>query len=146
MKKFLLLIAAVSISLGAMAQKGKVTSASIISIREFLIKQKRILIRLLQMRPRKTGSTLILQKGKFARHLLNLKILKFKAFYADPLAEAYTAYEKAIELDPKGGIKRKLLQVQVYNSLAVIFIIREVQDLKQKIMQEPFNHLRHRLR
>ncbi len=44
---------------------------------------------------------------------------KFKAFYADPLAEAYASYEKALELDPKGTAKKKLITGMVYNTLAI---------------------------
>ena len=32
------------------------------------------------------------------------------------------AYEKAMELDPKGGIKKKIITSMIYNSLAVDFI------------------------
>ena len=41
-------------------------------------------------------------KGKLCQAIFKSDNPKFKAFYADPLAEAYAAYEKAMELDPKG--------------------------------------------
>ncbi len=46
-------------------------------------------------------------KGKLCQAAFKSENPKFKAFYADPLAEAYVAYEKAMELDPKGSIKKK---------------------------------------
>ncbi len=36
----------------------------------------------------------------------------------DPLAEAYASYEKAMQLDPKGGTKKKIITLMIYNSLA----------------------------
>jgi tetratricopeptide (TPR) repeat protein len=58
-------------------------------------------------------------KGKLCQASYDSKDPKFNAFYADPLQEAYTAYEKAMELDPKGGIKKKIITGMVYNTLAV---------------------------
>ena len=43
----------------------------------------------------------------------------FKSYFTDPLGEAYAAYEKSIELDPKGGAKKRIITGMVYNSLAL---------------------------
>ena len=58
-------------------------------------------------------------KGKLAQAVFKSDNPKFKEFYTDPLGEAYTAYEKSMELDPKGGTKKKIITGMVYNSLAL---------------------------
>jgi len=58
-------------------------------------------------------------KGKLCQATFNSDNPKFQAFYPDPLIEAYASYEKAIELDPKGTIKKKIITNMIYNSLAV---------------------------
>jgi tetratricopeptide (TPR) repeat protein len=119
MKKFLLLIAAVSISFGVMAQKGKVTSALSYIDQGILDKAKENLDQALANESTMNWFNTYFAKGKLCQACYESANPKFKAFYADPLAEAYAAYEKAIELDPKGGIKKKIITGMVYNSLAV---------------------------
>jgi tetratricopeptide (TPR) repeat protein len=58
-------------------------------------------------------------KGKLCQASYKSDNPTFKAYYADPLGEAYTSFEKAIELDTKGGIKKKIITSMIYNSLAV---------------------------
>jgi tetratricopeptide (TPR) repeat protein len=121
MKKFLLLIAAVSISFGVMAQKGKVTSALSYIDQGILDKAKEALDQALTNEATSNWFNTYFAKGKLCQASFASENPKFKSLYADPLDEAYTAYEKALELDPKGGIKKKIITGMVYNSLAVNF-------------------------
>jgi tetratricopeptide (TPR) repeat protein len=121
MKKVLLLIAAVSISFGVMAQKGKVTSALSFIDQGSLDKAKEALDQALANESTSAWFNTYFAKGKLCQATFKSDNPKFKTLYADPLEEAYTAYEKAIELDPKGGMKKKIITGLVYNSLAVDF-------------------------
>ena len=119
MKKFFLLIAAVSISFGVMAQKGKVTSALNYIDQGILDKAKENIDQALTNESTMNWFNTYFAKGKLCQATFESENPKFKAFYTDPLAEAYTAYEKAMELDPKGTVKKKIITGMVYNSLAV---------------------------
>ncbi len=119
MKKFLLLVAAVSISFGVMAQKGKVTSALSYIDQGILDKAKDAIDQALTNESTSAWFNTYFAKGKLCQASFESDNPKFNAFYPDPLAEAYASYEKAMELDPKGGIKKKLITGMVYNSLAV---------------------------
>jgi len=92
MKKFLLLIAAVSISLGAMAQKGKVTSALSYIEQGTLDKAKENIDQALANEATANWFNTYFAKGRLAQASFDSKDPKVKAFYADPLAEAYAAY------------------------------------------------------
>jgi tetratricopeptide (TPR) repeat protein len=119
MKKFFLLIAAVSISLVAMSQKGKVTSALSYIDQGLLDKAKEAVDQALVNESSANWFNTYYAKGKLCQACFDSENPKFKEYYADPLAEAYTAYEKAMELDPKGSIKKKIITTTTYNSLAV---------------------------
>ncbi len=119
MKKIFLLIAVVSISLGAMSQKGKVTSALSYIDQGMLDKAKDALDQALANDATSNWPNTYFAKGKLCQAVFESDNPKFKAFYADPLAEAYTSYEKSMELDPKGQMKKKIITGMIYNSLAV---------------------------
>jgi tetratricopeptide (TPR) repeat protein len=119
MKKFFLLLAAVSISFGAMAQKGKVTSALSYIDQGFLDKAKDALDQASANEATANWFNTYFAKGKLAQATFASKDPKLSALYADPLAEAFAAYEKAMELDPKGTVKKKILTGSIYNTLAV---------------------------
>jgi tetratricopeptide (TPR) repeat protein len=119
MKKFFLLIAAVCISFGAMAQKGKVTSALSYIDQGLLDKAKEAIDQALVDEKSKDWFNTYFAKGKLCQASFESENPKFNAFYPDPLEEAYVAYEKAMELDPKGTMKKKIITNMVYNSLAV---------------------------
>ncbi len=121
MKKFFLLIATISISLGAMSQKGKVTSALSLIEQGSLDKAKEALDQAMLDEKSKDWFNTYFAKGKLCQASFESDNPKFKTFYADPLEEAYSAYEKAMELDPKGTMKKKIITGLVYNSLAVNF-------------------------
>jgi tetratricopeptide (TPR) repeat protein len=119
MKKFFLLIAAVSISFGAMAQKGKVTSALSYIDQGILDKAKEALDLALANEATANWFNTYFAKGRLCQATFDSKDPKIVAYYADPLGEAYAAYQKAMELDPKGTIKKKILTGSIFNKLAV---------------------------
>jgi tetratricopeptide (TPR) repeat protein len=119
MKKFFVLLAVVSISLGVMAQKGKVTSALSYIDQGILDKAKDAIDQALTNESTINWFNTYFAKGKLCQATFESKDPKFNAYYADPLEEAYTAYQKALELDPKGSVKKKMITGMVYNSLAV---------------------------
>ena len=119
MKKLFLLIAVIGISLGVMAQKGKVTSALSYIDQGLLDKAKEALDAALVNESSKDWFNTYFAKGKLCQATFESENPKFKAFYSDPLDEAYTSYEKAIELDPKGAIKKRIITNMIYNSLAL---------------------------
>ena len=119
MKKFFLLIAAISISFAAMSQKGKVTSALSFIDQGVLDKAKEAIDQALVNEKSKDWFNTYFAKGKLCQAVFESDNPKFKEFYAEPLQEAYASYEKSIELDPKGSVKKRIITNMVYNSLAV---------------------------
>lgn len=119
MKKLFLLITAITISFAAMSQKGKVTSALSYIDQGILDKAKENLDQALLDESTSTWFNTFFAKGKLCQASYQSDNPKFKAFYTDPLQEAYTSFEKAMELDPKGTIKKKIITQTMYNSLAV---------------------------
>jgi tetratricopeptide (TPR) repeat protein len=119
MKKVFLLLAVICISAGLFAQKGKVTSALTLIEQGTLDKAKEALDQAMAHPKSMNWFNTYFAKGKFCQAVYNSDNPKFKEFCTDPLAEAYAAYEKAIELDAKGGIKKRIITGMVYNSLAL---------------------------
>jgi tetratricopeptide (TPR) repeat protein len=119
MKKFFLLIAALSISLVAMSQKGKVTSALNFIDDGNLDKAKTALDEAVTNEKSKNWDNTYFALGKLCQAVYTSDNPKFKDYYKDPLAEAYAAYQKALELDTKGSMKKKMITNMVFNSLAV---------------------------
>jgi tetratricopeptide (TPR) repeat protein len=118
MKKLFLLIAIISISLGAIAQKGKVTSAQSFIDQNMLDKAKEAIDQALTDEKSMNWSNTFFVKGKLCQKIYEADNPKYNEFYTDPLAEAYTSYEKAMQLDDKGGMKKKILAGLIYNALA----------------------------
>ena len=121
MKKFFLLIAAVSISIVTMSQKGKVTSALGFIDQGNLDKAKEAIDQALQDEKTMTWPNTFFAKGKLCQATFKSDNAKFKEFYTDPLGESLAAYEKAMELDPKGSIKKKIITGMIYTDLAMDF-------------------------
>jgi len=119
MKKFFLFVAALCITFGALAQKGKVTGAQSFLEQGILDKAKENIDLALTNESTISFPNTYFVKGKLCQACFESKDPKFNAFYADPLAEAYAAYEKSMELDPKGSMKKKIITSLTYNSLAV---------------------------
>jgi len=119
MKKLVLLIAVICISAGAFAQKGKVTSATTFIEQGELDKAKEALDQAMTDPKSMNWTNTFFAKGQLAQAVFKSDNPKFKELYTDPLSEAYGAYEKSMELDPKGGAKKKIITGMVYNSLAL---------------------------
>ena len=119
MKKVLLLTAVICISTGVFAQKGKVTSAMTLIEQGTLDKAKEALDQAMTHPKSMNWFNTYFAKGKLCQAVFKSENPAFKAFYTDPLGEAYSAYEKAMELDTKGGIKKRIITGMVYNSLAL---------------------------
>ena len=132
MKKFFLLIAAVTISFGAIAQKGKVTSALNYIDQGILDKAKEAIDLALANESTANWFNTYFAKGRLCQATFQSKDPKINTLYADPLAEAYTAYEKAMELDPKGTVKKKIITGSIFNNLAVDFYNQGSQRFEAK--------------
>ncbi|MCX6329302.1 MAG: hypothetical protein NTZ85_07305 [Bacteroidia bacterium] len=111
MKKNFLPIAIVSISFAAMSQKSKVKSALSYIDQGNLNKAKEAIDQALVDKKSKDWFNTYFAKGKLCQAAYESTNEKYKAFYTDPLAEAYASFQKAMELDPKGGAKKKLSQI-----------------------------------
>lgn len=119
MKKIFLLIAVISISISAMSQKGKVTSAQSFIDQGMLDKAKEAIDQAIANEKTATWPNTYFVKGKLCQAVFKSENSSYKALCPDPLFEAYNSYEKAMELDPKGGMKKKIITGMVYNDLAV---------------------------
>jgi tetratricopeptide (TPR) repeat protein len=119
MKKLFLLIAVISISTGVWAQKGKVTAALSFIEQGALDKAKEALDAAFANEKSKDWFNTYFAKGKFCQAVYESDNPKFSSYCTDPLTEAYAAYEKALELDTKGGTKKKIITGMIYNSLAL---------------------------
>jgi tetratricopeptide (TPR) repeat protein len=119
MKKLFLLTAVIIISLGAFAQKGKVTSALSFIEQGTLDKAKDAIDQAMTDPKTSNWFNTFFAKGKLCQAVFKSDNPKFKAFYTDPLGDAYNAYEKAMELDAKGTTKKKIITSMIYNNLAL---------------------------
>ncbi len=133
MKKLFLLLAIISISLGAMSQKGKVTSALSFIDQGLLDKAKVAIDEAMVNEKTKDWFNTYFAKGKLCQASFESDNEKFKSLCGtNPLAEAYAAYEKAIALDSKGTIKKRIITNMVYNSLAVDLFTQGSQQFSSK--------------
>jgi tetratricopeptide (TPR) repeat protein len=119
MKKMFLLLAVICISTVLFAQKGKVTSAMSFIEQGTLDKAKEALDQAMTDPKSMNWFNTYFAKGKLCQAVYKSDNPKFKSFYTDPLGEAYAAYEKAMELDAKGGTKKRIITGMVYNGLAL---------------------------
>jgi tetratricopeptide (TPR) repeat protein len=132
MKKFFLLIAAVSLTIGVVAQKGKVTSALSYIDQNQYDKAKEAIDQALTNEKSMNWFNTYFAKGKLCEAIFKSDDVKYASYYADPLAEAYTSYEKSIQLDPKGSVKKRIITNMVYNSLAQNLYIQGGKRFEQK--------------
>jgi tetratricopeptide (TPR) repeat protein len=139
MKKFILLIIAVSISIGAIAQKGKVTAAQSFIDQGALDKAKEAIDQALTNEKSNTWSNTFFTKGKLCQAIYDADNPAYNSYYADPLAEAYTSYEKAMELDPKGGTKKKIIAEQIYASMIGQLSSQGAKKFEAKDFEGAFN-------
>jgi tetratricopeptide (TPR) repeat protein len=132
MKKFFVLILAVCISIGAAAQMGKVTAANSFIDQGALDKAKEAIDVALVNEKSMTNPKTFLAKGRLCQEVFKSDNPKFKALYANPLEEAYAAYEKANQLDPKGTIKNQMKLNNTYGSLGNDYIVLGAQLYEAK--------------
>ncbi len=119
MKKVLLLLSAIIISLGVMAQKGKVTSALSFIDQGALDKAKENLDQAFKNEKSKDWFNTYYAKGRLCQAVFESEDPKYSSYCSDCLEEAYNAYQKALELDTKGSIEKRIITNMIYNSLAL---------------------------
>jgi tetratricopeptide (TPR) repeat protein len=132
MRKYFVLILAICISIGAVAQMGKVTSAISFMDQGALDKAKEALDQAFLNEKSKDNPKTYAAKGKLCQEVFKSENPKFKALYANPLEEAYDAYQKAIELDPKGAMKKQFSLNNTYQLLGNDFISQGVAKFEAK--------------
>jgi tetratricopeptide (TPR) repeat protein len=130
MKKYLALVLAISISIGAVAQMGKVTSAISFMDQGALDKAKEALDLALANEKSMNNPKTYVAKGRLCQEAFKSDNPKFKAMYNNPLEEAYNAYEKALSLDPKGGTKKQFTINSTYTLLGNDFITQAVKQFE----------------
>jgi len=101
-----------------MSQKGKVTSALSLIDQGQLDKAKEAIDQALVDPKSANWANTFYAKGRLAQASWESDNPKFKEFYPDALNEAYTSYQKAMELDPKGQIRKKIIATMAYSQLA----------------------------
>lgn len=119
MKKFFLLIAVISLSVASMAQKGKVTSALSFIDQGQLDKAKEALDQAAANEKTANWFNTYYAKGRLCQEVFKSGDPKFAGLCPNPLQEAYDSYKKALSLDEKGALKKRMITGMVYNSLAV---------------------------
>jgi tetratricopeptide (TPR) repeat protein len=139
MKKFFLLLAAVTISIGAMSQKAKVQSALGFIEQGSLDKAKEAIDQAMLDEKTKDWFNTYFAKGQLCQASFVSENATYQAYYADPLIEAYNAYEKGLELDPKGGLKKTIISKMVYNTLANNFAQQGYKRFEAKDFNGAFN-------
>jgi tetratricopeptide (TPR) repeat protein len=127
MKKIVLLLSAIIITIGVSAQKGKVTSALSFIDQGALDKAKEAIDQALVHEKTKDWTKTYFAVGRLAQASFESENPKFKSLYKNPLVEAYNAYEKAIALDPKGATKKTLQVNSTYLILGNMFINEGIQ-------------------
>lgn len=132
MKKVVLLLSAIILSISVNAQKGKVNSAISFVEQGALDKAKENLDAALKNDKSKDWTKTYYALGRLAMASYESENPKFKAMFKAPLDEAYNAFEKAIKLDPKDATK-KLLQINsTYVMLGNMFINNAVQQWQEQ--------------
>jgi tetratricopeptide (TPR) repeat protein len=119
MKKFFLLLAVISISVASIAQKGKITSALSLIDQGQLDKAKEAIDQAAANEKTANWYNTFYAKGKLCQAVYKSTDQKFKELCPNPLTEAYESYKKALTLDEKGALKKRMITGMVYNDLAV---------------------------
>lgn len=132
MKKYFILVLALTISFGAMAQMGKVTSAISFMDQQLLDKAKEALDQAFLNEKSKDNPKTYMAKGRLCQEVFKTDKANFKTLIENPLEEAYAAYEKALSLDTKGAIEKQLKLNSTYLSLGNDFVTQGVQKFEAK--------------
>ena len=146
MKKLIVLITAICISLGVKAQMGKVSSASSFIDQGALDKAKEALDVALTNEKSMNNPKTYVTKGKLCQETFKSENPKFKALYTNPLEEAYEAYQKALSLDPKGSIKKQLQLGSTFLLLGNDFIQQGVQKFQAQDYEAAFKSFEYNIK
>jgi tetratricopeptide (TPR) repeat protein len=129
MKKFFVLIITICISLGVRAQLGKATSY----LEQGILDKAKEAVDVALANPKSANNAKVwAAKGKLCQEVFKSENPKFKSLYANPLDEAYAAYQKALELDPKGSLKKQFSINSTYLTLGNDFINQGVKKFESK--------------
>jgi tetratricopeptide (TPR) repeat protein len=139
MKKIFMLFLASCISLGAIAQMGKVTSAQGFMDQGLLDKAKEALDQALVNEKSKDNPKTYVAKGRLCQETFKSDNPKFKSLYTNPLEDAYAAYQKALELDPKGVIAKQFKIASTYLSLGNDFSVQGANQFTSQNFEASFN-------
>lgn len=127
MKKFFVLIITICITMGAQAQLGKATSF----IDQGILDKAKEAVDVAIANPKTANNPKVwAAKGKLCQEVFKSENPKFKSLYANPLDEAYAAYQKALELDPKGAMKKQFSLNSTYLTLGNDFIQEGVKKFE----------------
>jgi len=130
MKKITLLLLAVIISAGAMAQKGKITAAETF-IRDGAFDKAKEAIETAIAHPKSMGlAKTYYVKGKLCQAAFDSGDPKFVDLYPDILMEAYNNFEKAIQLDPK--MKNTIIRDNAYALLGNSFLNDAINKFNER--------------
>jgi len=132
MKKCFILVLVLTISFGAMAQMGKVTSAISFMDQGLLDKAKEALDVALVNEKSKDNPKTYMAQGRLCQEVFKTDKPNFKTLISNPLDEAYAAYEKALALDTKGAIGKQIKLNSTYLSLGNDFVTQAVQQFEAK--------------
>jgi tetratricopeptide (TPR) repeat protein len=132
MKKYVLLLLVISISVGVLAQMGKVSMALNYIDQNALDKAKEALDPALTNEKSKDNAKTYYAKGKLCQASFESDNPKFNTLYTNPLEQAYEAYEKALKLDTKGATKKLLSINGTYAALANDFVTHGIQKFEAK--------------
>jgi tetratricopeptide (TPR) repeat protein len=139
MKKAFFLVLAFSMSLPAIPQKGKVTAASSFIAQGMLDKAKEAIDQASVTESTINWFNTWFVKGQLCQAAFESQDVKFQTLYPDPLVEAYSSFEKALQLDPKESMKKKIITNMIYNSLAVDFYDQGSTKFANKDYRGAFN-------
>jgi tetratricopeptide (TPR) repeat protein len=139
MKKFFISTLVILISIASSAQMGKVTSALAYMDQGLLDKAKEALDQAFSNDKSKDNPKTYFAKGRFCQEVFRTENPKFKTLIANPLVEAYAAYEKALELDTKGNMKKQMSLNNTFLSLGNDFINQGVQKFEAKDYEGALN-------
>jgi tetratricopeptide (TPR) repeat protein len=132
MKKIILLLTVISISLGVMAQKGKVRSALSYIDQGNLEKAKENLDKAFENEKSKDWYNTYYAKGRLCQAVFESDDPKYDSYCENPLEEAYNAYQKALELDSRGSVEKNLITNMIFNSLALDFYSKGSQQFEEQ--------------
>ena len=133
MKKLVVLLSAIIITIGGVyAQKGKVSSALNFIEQGALDKAKESIDQALKHDKSKDWTKTYYALGRLAMASFESENPKFRNLYKNPLLEAYNAFEKSMELDPKDATKKMLQVNSTYTLLGNMFINQGVQKFSDQ--------------